>query len=252
MNRRTPEPPNGVVVLRRLVDEIERGRIRLYRNLVGKPYISCDVEEDEDDDEPGLPAINQLLFDIDVRSWLTLFAWERDKVLLTEREANRIVHALSGWSMRVKTSKITDPELLRFIETEPVVAVVMEFMGSRKEPRYEQGMEHLWKELSKFAKGRGLLVVNKSRFPGGPNVLSRKLRQLVPVLEKLGIKVAMTRSNGCKAVLRRLDDFSKEPSAESSAQKSYQANDLSPEDGKSSILSILQSKLSRDRPTETT
>jgi hypothetical protein len=139
--------------------------------------------------------------------------------------------------------KIHDPALLQYIESEPVVAVLLEFMHTRD--RYEASMEVLWKELDKFGRGRRLLVRGKKRFPGGPNVLSRRLGldMCAKVLEQLGIILEMKRSNGCKVTLtRRLDDSSKEPSAESSVPNSSITQGLPSTDDKAERMRLLQQR----------
>ena len=139
--------------------------------------------------------------------------------------------------------QIDDPALLQYIESEPVVAVLLEFMHTRD--RYEQTMEVLWKELRKFARGRRLLVRGKKRFPGGPNVLSRilGLDPCAKVLERLGIILEMKRSNGCKVTLtRRLDDPATEPSGEPSAPNTSTSQGLPSKDDMAARIQRLQQR----------
>jgi hypothetical protein len=224
--------------LKAILVEIKHGRIKLYRNVLRQPYVFCD--------HPRFPVMHSHLLDKDMRSWLTHFIWVTKTVLLREREADRILEALAGRSLADPLDKINDPALLQFIESEPVVAIVLEFMHTRE--RQEGTMDALWKELKKFARGRRLLVRGKNRFPGGPNVLSRKLALLLPVFEQLGITIDMKRSNGCQVTLtKRLDDSSKEPSGESSASNSSNGHGLSPKDDKTErILRLQQRKQSNE------
>lgn len=219
--------------LKAILFEIKQGTIKLYRNVLRQPYVFCD--------HPKYPVMHSHLLDKDMRSWLTHFIWETNKVLLREREADRILEELAGRSLSEPLDKIHDPALLQFIEAEPVVAIVLEFMHTRK--RHEGTMEVLWKELKKFARGRRLLVRGKNRFPGGPNVLSRKLRVLLPVFEQLGIIIDMNRSNGCQVTLsRRLDDSSSKPSGEPSAHNSSNDKGMPSMDDKAKRISRLQQR----------
>lgn len=236
----TQDQSNADHVFELIVDKIKVGQIRVYRNLVGQAYVYGDIANEKD--QPVIPAIHLNVIDKDMRGWLTLFAWERLRILLKEREIDRIIQALVGMSMRDKTVRITDPELLRVIEAEPVVAVVLEYLHGRKQKKHEFGMEALWRELKKFAKGRRLLVRGKNRFPGGPNVLSRKLALHSEVLSKLGIVITLKRSNGGKAILERLDDSQSESSTQSSAPKSPSANDLAGKDDKAATVARLAAR----------
>jgi len=234
------QPSRDVIALKRLEDEIERRRIHVYRNLLGQPYVFFDIVEGTLADTQ--PAIHLHLYHKDVRGWLTQFIWKVEKILLHERELDRVLQALAGLSLRNKLDRVTDPALLSLLETEPTVAVIVEFMHMEKQSRFEFTMESLWKRLRDFARERCLLLRGIKHFPGGANVLSRKLAIYEKELLRLGIKLTMTRSNGCKVVLERLDDSTSQPSAESSTPNSSALNELSPEDAKQSMLATLANK----------
>jgi hypothetical protein len=216
-----------------VVHELARRGIQVYRNVLRQPYACCDV--------PGHPAIHAHLFDRDFRGWLVVFVCEQCDFLLREREADRILEFLAGQSLREQVQRVTDQALVQFIENEPVVAVVLEFMHTRV--RHEARMEALWKELQKFARSRRLLVRGKKRFPGGANVLSRKLTLLKPILERLGIDVAIRRSNGSTVTLtRRSDDSWFEPSTEPSPPNVHEFQGLPPQDKRAERLARLEAK----------
>ena len=113
------------VILKLILGEVQAGRIHLYRNLVGQPWVHCNVDQE--------PVGRLNLRDKDFRGWLTLYAWHRTETLLRERQVDRILEVLSGLSMHEKTLDLTDPELLRIIEVEPLVAVVVEFMEAGRQ-----------------------------------------------------------------------------------------------------------------------
>lgn len=245
-------PSQDVLALRRLEGEIEKKRIHVYRNLLGQPYVFFDIVEKTSADTQ--PAIHLHLFHRDVRGWLTQFIWKAEGILLHERELDRVLQALSGLSLRNKVDRVTDPALLELLETEPTVAVLVEFMHAEKRGKLELGMESLWKTLRDFARERRLLVRGKSRFPGGANVLSRKMNHFRTELRQFGIGFTTTHSNGCKVVLERLDDSRSQPSAEPSAPNSTAGHELPPVDAKQAMLAKLAAKRSQQTfpssPTE--
>jgi len=214
-----------------ILEEVEAGRIRIYRNVLNQPWVFCD--------HPNHPSVNWQLYDRDFRGWLSNFIWERCRILPRGREIERILELLSGRSLKHHISTATDPALLEIIETEPVVAVVVEFMHGKD--RHEYTMEGLWKALKKFAKERGLGSNGKRRFPGGPHVLSRKLRQFNEVFFQLGINIEIRRSNGSKVTLTgRTDCSASEASNQPSADKSPSGNALAAADGREARLAALK------------
>lgn len=229
-----------VIALRRLEAEIANGRVHVYRNLLGQPYAYFDIVERTLADTH--PAVHLHLFHDDVRGWLTQFLWKAEGILLHDRELDRVLQALAGLSLRNKLDQATDPALLELLETEPTVAVVVEFMHAEKRSKLEHSMESLWKLLRDFARERGLLVRGKNRFPGGANVLSRKLNRFETELKRFGIGFTAVRSNGCKVVLERLGDSTSQPSAEPSAPNSTAGRELPPVDAKQAMLAKLAAK----------
>ena len=231
--------PRDELALRHLETEMEAGSIHVYRNLLGEPYVFFDVGKPGDGTHPGL---HRQLFHPDVRGWLTQFIWATKGVLLHDRELDRVLQALSGFSFGNRVEKATDHVLLQILETEPVVAVVVEFMHAEKQKRFERTMDSLWKTLHEFARSRGLLSRGKKRFPAGANVLSRRLGEFTGVLGKLGITVTITRSNGSKVVLERLDDSASQPSVQPPAQNSTTPQELPSTDAKHRMLASLAEK----------
>lgn len=229
------------VALQKVLDELKEGRIHVYRNVLSQPWIYCDHSEH--------PAMNCYLFDRDVRGWLSNFIWTKASILPREREIDRILELLAGRSLQYHISTATDPALLEIIEKEPVVSVVVEFMHGKT--RHECTMEGLWKELRKFSRERGLCGTGRRRFPGGPHVLSRKLRQLNDVLAQLGIEIQIRRSNGSKVTLiGRQDCSASEASAEASADNSHCDNNLTTKDDREQRLAALQARRNKEPTNE--
>src|SRR6185312_12934595 len=106
-------PSQDVIALRRLEEEIGKGRIHVYRNLLGQPYVFFDIVEPTLADTH--PAVHLHLFHKDVRGWLTQFIWKAEKILLHERELDRVLQALAGLSLRKKVDQVTDPALLELL-----------------------------------------------------------------------------------------------------------------------------------------
>ncbi len=217
------EPEDRVAsALQAILAEVEAKKIHLHHSPLGQPWIFLDVE--------GRPAGCFGLFESVVKHWLAAFVWDKGHGALRTQELDRILCVLAGRAMMTPVVRINDLELLRAIETEPIVAVVLEYMYAQKSARIESTMKKLWEDLRDFAKERGLCRIGRKQFPGGSNVLSYKLKELAAILAQLGITVEIVRSNGCKVTVRRLDDPEDEPSVESSTAKSGSSNDLPRED----------------------
>jgi len=208
--------------LQAILAEVEAKKIHLHQSPLGQPRIFLDVED--------RPAGCFGLFESEVKHWLAAFVWDKGHGAPRTQELDRILQVLAGRAMMTPVVRINDLELLRAIETEPVVAVVLEYMHAQKSARVESAMKKLWEDLRDFAKERGLCRIGRKRFPGGPNVLSYKLKEFAAILAQLGITVEIVRSNGCKATLVRLDNPKDEPSVGSSTAKPAASNDLPRED----------------------
>lgn len=216
--------------------EIAAERIKVYRSILRKPYISF---------LDGNVTHNHLyLYDQQVKEQLTNLVWERSEhiCLLKRYELERVIMALAGRAS-VNERGVADPELLSLLETEPVLAVAVEFMESKGADRIEETMEALWKKWSEFARERGLLQFGRRRFPGGSNVLGKKLRQLRAALKELEIDVEIKRNNGSKVVItRRKNGSCDEPSAEPSVAKTPHSMALSTTDDRTALLTQLHER----------
>lgn len=200
--------PAAEKVLDALKAEIDCGRIDIFQNLLGKPYISLRL--------PEHPWGTFFLLHKDVRGWLAVFAWEGGHGFLKERDIDRILTFFRGLALRKRLLGISDPALLKLLRTEPVLAVAYEFMCEKETGKHEATMANLWKAWREHAVERGLLFSGRRRFPGGPQVLSRLITHFRDVLLALGIKVEMKRSNGSQITLTRTDASAEQSSSESS------------------------------------
>ena len=81
-------------------------------------------------------------------------------------------------------------------------------------------------------------------------MLSRLLNKYTDAFQHLGIQVRVRRSNGCIITLSRLDASSPQSSAEASAKKSKQEQDLQPKDDIQARVRRLEAKKKHKPPSE--
>ena len=98
---KTNEPRRAEEGLGAILSEIAEGRVKLYRNFLRQPYVYCD--------HPKYPGLHLHLLDKDIRSWLTHFIWETKKLLLREREIDRILEEWPGGLCPSRSTKSTIP-----------------------------------------------------------------------------------------------------------------------------------------------
>ena len=226
---------NAEEALRVLEAAIEAGTINVCRSVAKNPYVIVHHQDGS--------SSRFALYEVQAREWLSYYLWQQNSVLLKRQEMDRILCALAGRSIGTTDGWRDDPELLRLIETEPVLAVAIEYMEQNSKSREETPMEELWKDWNKFARERGLYRLGQRKFPGGANVLSRRLTALKDVLNQLGISVKIWRSNGCKVVIeRRKDDCVGEPSIEPSATNPNDGSGLHPTDDRKEFLAKLNAR----------
>lgn len=236
-------PAGHSAALATLINELDAGRIRVYRDVLGKPNIEFRLG--------GHPNGAFSLFDDDVRAWLMDFFWHAGVGLLRKGQLDPILTYLAGRSLRFPCYEVDDPTLLKALQTEPVLTVAVEFMHLHPTGKYEQPMEALWKGWRDFAEDRNLLTFGKKKFPGGANVLSRQLRRLAPVLRALGLTVDIRRSNGSKVIItRRSDDTPAESPAQPSAGNTSPAIGLRHEDDWNARIAHLQERRTRQSQQE--
>ncbi|MBL8822270.1 MAG: hypothetical protein JNJ77_06740 [Planctomycetia bacterium] len=219
-----------VAALHVIQHEIAEGRIRVYRNALNQAYVYCD--------HPSFPGQNLPLFHRDFRGWLCHYVWSQKQLLLHEREVDRILEVLRGQSMETPVAKVCDQALLQLLVEDPLLALIVDFMEGKTEVEYS--MTELLRSLKIHATEHGQLKRISSRFPGGANVLSGKLKDISPSLALFGITVTIRRSNGARVTLQpRLDDTCGESSTESSAPNHNKTKGLSPVDDRALRLQEL-------------
>src|SRR4051812_16972344 len=90
-----------------VLGQVQAGKIRLYQNVLGHPYIVFNVE--------NRPSGCFDLFDDSVPHWLADFIWDVQIGLLHPREIDRILTVLAGRAMQERLARIDDPALLRVV-----------------------------------------------------------------------------------------------------------------------------------------
>lgn len=226
------QPEIEIQILKSLFELIANGNLILHRNLRNEPFVKLRV--------PNFSHLERQLFHRDVLEWLSFYSWRTFEVVLHRYQINRILNVLAGQSFSMRRINIDENAKLACLENDPVIAVLFEFMFEQK--RFETQMKKLWQVLDKFAKERDLLKVGGTRFPRGPQILSKKLRQLKPILEQLDIKVTITRSNGSQVVLEYLvDDANHPPSVNRPASNPSSSIDLDHSDDQN-LMEMLRNR----------
>lgn len=223
------------IALAKILDDIEAGKIQVYRNVLHQPYMRVMVDQ--------MPPGCFHLYEREAEEWLTDYLWESHEILLRGWEIKPIIAALAGRSMKTVRKELGEPAALHVLQTEPVAAVIYELMYGHPTGRIEKPVEPLWKESREFAKARGLDRFGNKRFPGGANVFSKHLRRLQGALAELGILIELRPENrGLPIVIKRSDDSATESSAESSRPISPSDKELNQKDDELNQLARLRAR----------
>ena len=234
---KTPSP--DVQVLEALIKRIANNEVKVYRSVTATDYLACPGGLTFSTDV-SLPPIDSPLSGDDTLSWLTSFGFFECRHLLKGEAVMRMQRVLKTHAMRKQEGTIHDAEALQVLQTEPVVATVVEYMQARN--REETTTSQLYDNLTEFINRQRLTFRGRKGFPGGSNVLGKQLKAFKRVFKALGVCVDWKRSDGGKVTLTRVDRTPNQPSAEASADNSNNSNDLSHEDGTSRILAALAAR----------
>ncbi len=218
---------------------VEAGRVRLYCKPAGGPYLQFS----EDPPERFWPLSSDR-----IRAWIAYLCFQSSGQVLTARAVNRIIRILEGEAWESGRRDGIDLHLIEFVENEPVVEAVLQFMD-QKGTEYQQFAEKLYEQVTKVARNCKLTVGGDRKWPGASWVFSGRLRKSAWVLEALGITVMFDRTNeGCRITLRKVtsgipgDASTVTASLGASRENLSQSNDLGDEnacDGKSTVYAQL-------------
>lgn len=166
--------------------------------------------------------------------------WSDLKVLLKEWELKRITDSLKGRLLSQGVVFIEPDQQLDFLDKELFIALFIEFAQSHG--RYEGRAEEMYKKLHKFAKDQGPAHAYLRQFPGGPNIMTKKIRKYKKVFESMGVNVELKRNNGCQIEIKcSPDGGDKQPSAQSSAANPANQG-VSDSDGRNVDLEALKKR----------
>jgi hypothetical protein len=208
-------------------------RIEVYRDLLKQPHIIFRF--------PGRPDEHWLLSDERVDGLIAALLAESVPLLPYAPEVRDACLLLSGLAMRTPRTVITDVALLRLLEQEPVLEVVVEFMHDNPKNPFEVRVAKLCTDLSEFLAKYGLQGPGRRRIPTS-QWLGRKLRLHREALRALQVEVTFKRSNGSVVTLTRLDTTASLPSVISSDDNLEPSNELRQENGIEARLERLRAK----------
>ena len=177
------------IALRYIDHEISEGKVVLYLGFRSGPYIEFHQTSEKVRCELRGQQAKQII---------TAMIWERRNFLLQEPELEDVLRSLAGRALHSHAGGISNRDLQNIVKSEPVLMTLVDYFYTQNKLRWEGKMQSLWSELSVFAEHHQLLEHQNRWFPRRPNSLSRKLRELSPILSELGFTLAMRRSNGCR------------------------------------------------------
>lgn len=203
-------------------------RIQVYRSCAGTAYVQTYPVGPTDGVDLPDPKLHTELLGKDFRAWLAGLLWAKLNIALRKTQTDRLLEVLDAEAMKTTKAYASEMELIRSIEYDPLISVLVEFCHERS--RFEMKAQPLWEALEAFVRSRGMLVRFRGRFPGGANAFTGRLRVLIPILQIHGLLVKMRRSCGCIVTIGPLDDAINESSTSSSATKINPNIDLAPMD----------------------
>lgn len=157
------------------------------------------------------------------------------------RDIRDFIAYLEGLAMKTTACFYDDVSVITMLERDPVLAVVYEWAMEKTIRPKETQAAIIWKECRQLARERGCLKFGAKQFPAGPNVFSRRLRQMKQSLADLGIDLTWRRSNGCHfEFVRRVDDTDRPSSDEPSASNPQPQPEFEPTDDENRLLKLVE------------
>lgn len=153
----------------------------LFCDIVGHPRIRLPPIRDHPVEEPWSIRSPR------VRAWIADLFFQHSKLLLHDREIDRILNVLEGMAWHEQPR---DFELSVAVDQDSLLEAILLFMEQKI--RFEGTMTNFKTELTRLAKNAGLYI---KHWPKGPPQLSKRIRQLEPLLEKAEITVERTRGS---------------------------------------------------------
>jgi hypothetical protein len=180
--------------------------------------------------------------------WMRALLWKNGKVYLNNRTLNGCLDIIAGHVLFNPQKPPTDLDTLRFLENEPVAPLLQRLIDVKDRSKTTYTATGLWNALRELDKKQPKRQ-KQNVFPGSPNVLIRKLRQLKPGFAALGIDIEFKRSNGSKVTLTLTDDSILPSSSNRPDSNSGNDNALQPMDDPDEVLNILRQRMMPDPNT---
>jgi hypothetical protein len=164
-------------------------QLELFINLVGQPIIELSTGSGESN------GVSCSLHSDRVKAWIAEFAWERLKIVLGEREIERIITILHGKAWH---DERTNVPLVEAKEQDPLLDALLTFMHDNA--AFDKNCTALKAALGKVARKSGLDTRDRL-WPKGAPQLSRRIGELKDLLETAGIDTEIgRRGNGVRYV----------------------------------------------------
>lgn len=207
--------------------EIKAKRVSVYRNVLKNPKIEFYVA--------GNLEVYSLR-DPSVEDYLIWLAVQAGSGIPTRSEVRIVLGYLRGLALNNPRYVISDPDVLKAIESDQLVAVLPEYLATKGLP-FEIQIGELYKQLPEFKVAQKLKLKGRE-LPGGDNALSRRLDEIAPLLPAFGISSIWPKrtSKGQSVIFAkkqdecRSDDPAPQPSSGSSPHNKPSDKDLSQTD----------------------
>ena len=179
---------------------VEKQPIPLYCDPRGRPFIELPL----DPQNRPWPLRSQT-----VRSWICTMCFQELLSVPSSGDVESVLNVLEGYALQ-RMQTIEDSGLLVMVEEDSLLQAILEFMNSLGLPQHTELMTGFMKKLKDQAKTSGLLDTGKRKWPGASWVLSNRLKELMPILTRLGISVTIKHTNqGSEVTLKKLASFNK-------------------------------------------
>lgn len=158
-------------------------------DIAGQPSVSIN----HDQDEQQVWSIHSRRF----RSWIAEFVWDHADIVLYDQELNRILTVLEG---RAWNNQQVDTQVCEAIEKDPLFEAIIIWINEKKQS-FDGRSTKLLLELNKTAKKFGVDTQHQA-WPKAPAQLSRRIRQLEQIFERVGISIEVGRRPGGERFIR--------------------------------------------------
>ena len=161
--------------------------IEFYCSSLGQPTVKLPI--DENSDFRVWPVLSDR-----VAAWIHHIVWQQACVVLHRQEINRIRWVIAGMAWEDERVSL---DLMEAMDENPLFEALVLFIMEKRS--YDGTCTKLLAEIKKTANSRGI-DQRSTAFPDDVAVLGRRIRQLLPLLEKAAIQVDCGRRGGQRYV----------------------------------------------------